>query len=192
MKNLEKAETIKKLYIERLEEETKDYETYRKGVKNNEKLIHRLEKKLYSNTGGDIKSIRLVGGVSHFKETNQDALVLPKQKDGTVRSPRPPQHLSDNNMKATDRAKIIYLEKQKDDLLIRNKALHLYASGASNAFIGSYVGNDPRDRRLAALQQQLLANAKTFAQQISNLKLELMELEIRQDNKGNFEDNAGV
>ena len=34
------------------------------------------------------------------------------------------------------------------------------------------------DRRLAALQQQLLSNAKSFAQQISNLKLELMELEI--------------
>ena len=31
---------------------------------------------------------------------------------------------------------------------------------------------------LAALQQQLLSNAKSFAQQISNLKLELMELEI--------------
>jgi hypothetical protein len=187
MKKLEKAQSIKKLYIERLEQETKDYEAYRNGVKNNEKLIHRLEKKLYSNTGGNIKSVRVIGGVSHFKEANQDGLVLPKQKDGSVRSPRPPQQLSNNTMKATDKAKIIYLEKEKDDLLIRNKALHLYASGASNAFIGSNMGNDPRDRRLAALQQQLLANAKTFAQQISNLKLELMELEIRQG-KGNVED----
>ena len=52
----------------------------------------------------------------------------------------------------------------------------MYASGHTNAFIGN--NNDPRDRRLAALQQQLLSNAKSFAQQISNLKLELMELEI--------------
>ena len=79
-------------------------------------------------------------------------------------------------MKATDKARMIYLEKQKEDLLIRNKALHMYASGHTNAFIGN--NNDPRDKRLAALQQQLLSNAKSFAQQISNLKLELMELEI--------------
>ena len=174
MKKLEKAQKVKQLYIERLENETKDYKAYRNGVKNNEKLINRLEKKLYSNSGGDVNSIRMIGGVNHYKESSS---LPPKQKDGTIRSPKPPPlPPSSNKMKATDKARMIYLEKQKEDLLIRNKALHMYASGHTNAFIGN--NNDPRDRRLAALQQQLLSNAKSFAQQISNLKLELMELEI--------------
>ena len=173
MRKLEKAQKVKQMYIERLEKETKDFKAYRQGVKNNENLINRLEKKLYSSSGGEFKSLRTTGGVHHLKESIEQES-LPKQKDGSVRSPTPPMQ-----PKSIDEAIISHLRKRKEDLQIRNKALHMYASGASNAFQGMV---DPRDKRLAALQQQLLANARKFAQEISDLKLALMELEVNQVN----------
>ena len=142
-------------------------------MKNNENLINRLEKKLYSSSGGEFNSLRSHRWCSSLEGVNRTGIAT-KTKDGSVRSPRPPMQ-----PKSIDEAIISHLRKRKEDLQIRNKALHMYASGASNAFQGMV---DPRDKRLAALQQQLLANARKFAQEISDLKLALMELEVNQVN----------
>ena len=156
MAELEKAQGVKALYIEKLEAATKDGPAYRNGVKNNETLIKRLEQKLYSNRiGGNLNSVRIVGGVSLAKEN--------EIREASAFAPHPPHPPSQE---------VLELEKQKSDLQIHNKALHLTASGAK-----SVADLDPRDRRLLALREQLVENATKFAKTISKLKLQLMEIE---------------
>ena len=119
---------------------------------------------MYSSSGGEFKYSYHRWCSSLEESIEQES--LPKQKDGSVRSPRPPMQ-----PKSIDEARISHLRKRKEDLQIRNKALHMYASGASNAFQGMV---DPVIS-FSVLQQQLLANARKFALQISDLKLALME-----------------
>ena len=115
-----------------------------------------MEQKLYSNRiGGNLNSVRIVGGVSLAKEN--------EIREASAFAPHPPHPPSQE---------VLELEKQKSDLQIHNKALHLTASGAK-----SVADLDPRDRRLLALREQLVENATKFAKTISKLKLQLMEIE---------------
>eukprot|EP00945_MAST-04E_sp_MAST-4E-sp1_P005009 g5009.t1 len=165
MHALEKAQGVKALFIKKLQHSTKDMAQYRQGVKSNENLILRLEKRLYSNCsrGINANSVRIVGGVSLAKEN--------ELREASVFQPTPP-------LVGRNPPEVEALEHKKDELIIRNKALHLAAGGAEN--VPDVMGKeavDPRDGRIKALQEQLVTNATDFGKNISELKIKLMEAE---------------
>ncbi len=163
---MEKAIRIQMLYVERMKKENVQMNAFKERMERNERVIQMMEKKLYSSTG--------FGG-------HDSASMHPRVKYRI-------RDLQEQVMQASDRNQALHIVLNND---MNANTISELMHTAKNDTEGrdSDTNIEKFQRRVETLQKQMIDNARSFAQDLSRAKLNLMQAQIGRESDSDDSDD---
>ncbi len=179
----ERAIRVQQLFIERLTKENESIPGLQQRVQRMERVIAKLEKRLYSCGQQELAVAAAGQGQDINPRTKYRIRDLQQQiLDATDRQTALHRVLS-----GEDDGKPIPMGETKEKWAEDEKDKAAPVGGGAPSPSPSVKG--AKDARIQALQEQLVANAKEFAAQISKLKLDIMQAEMGGGGEGDSDDD---